>query len=91
MSNGSQRNVIILIGAILATAITAIAPPRPDLTVSGQYVIATMVFAAILWVSRALPLPVTALLISVLLAYSAYSQALKTHSWDSQIQSFFSS
>lgn len=75
-----RRDLVVLIGAAMATAGTAVVPLGPDLSVSGQYVIATMVFAAVLWVTGALPLPVTALLVPVLLAgfgvYSGLEEAL---------------
>jgi sodium-dependent dicarboxylate transporter 2/3/5 len=68
MTDDHRRDLLVLVGAIIATAGTAIAPLGPELSVGGQYAIATMVFAAVLWITGALPLPVTALLVPVLLA-----------------------
>ncbi|WP_411966156.1 SLC13 family permease [Haloferax sp. YSMS24] len=48
-------------------ALVAVVPTTDSLTVSGQYAVATMVFAAILWITGALPLPLTALLIPIFL------------------------
>ena len=45
----------------------AAAPSSGTLTTPGQYAVATMVFAAILWVTGVVPLPLTALLIPILL------------------------
>ncbi|WP_336038011.1 SLC13 family permease [Halobacterium yunchengense] len=53
--------------AIAVTAAIALAPTPAGLSLEGQYAIATMAFAAILWVTGALPLAVTALSIPVLL------------------------
>jgi sodium-dependent dicarboxylate transporter 2/3/5 len=53
--------------AVLLTGITATVPTTGSLTVAGQYAVATMVFAAVLWVTGALPLPLTALTIPILL------------------------
>ncbi|NIC00464.1 DASS family sodium-coupled anion symporter [Halobacterium sp. R2-5] len=53
--------------AVAVTAAIALAPTPADLGLEGKYAIATMAFAAVLWVSGALPLAVTALSIPVLL------------------------
>jgi sodium-dependent dicarboxylate transporter 2/3/5 len=45
----------------------ATVPTSGTLTTAGQYAVATMTFAAILWVTGAVPLPLTALLIPILL------------------------
>lgn len=45
----------------------AAVPTSGTLTTPGQYAVATMVFAAILWVTGVVPLPLTALLIPILL------------------------
>ncbi|MFB6070350.1 MAG: SLC13 family permease [Halanaeroarchaeum sp.] len=53
--------------AVLGVAAVALAD-LPGLSPAGQYTVATMVFAAVLWVSGAIPLSLTALTIPVLLA-----------------------
>mgnify|MGYP000140706060 CR=1 FL=1 len=66
--------------AVLLTGITAIAPVTGSLTVAGQYAVATMVFAAVLWVTGVVPLPLTALTIPILLTvfgvYTDFSEAV---------------
>nr|WP_225316442.1 MULTISPECIES: DASS family sodium-coupled anion symporter [Haloferax] len=57
----------MIAAAVIVTAVVATVPTTDSLTVAGQYAIATMVFAAILWVTGALPLPLTALLIPIVL------------------------
>ena len=60
-------------GALLATAAVAAAPIGGSLTTAGQYAVATMAFAAILWITGALPLALTALTIPILLtAFGVY-------------------
>ncbi|MFB6154399.1 MAG: DASS family sodium-coupled anion symporter [Haloferacaceae archaeon] len=56
-----------LAGALLGGVAVAVAPLGGGLSVAGQYAVATMVVAAVLWITGALPLPVTALLVPVLL------------------------
>nr|WP_049916339.1 DASS family sodium-coupled anion symporter [Halococcus morrhuae] len=59
--------------AIAGTALIANAPTPAGLSIRGQYAIATTFFAGTLWVTGALPLPVTALSIPVLLtAFGVY-------------------
>ncbi|OTF01784.1 DASS family sodium-coupled anion symporter [Halorubrum sp. SD683] len=53
--------------AVVATAAIAVAPTAGQLTTAGQYAVATMAFAAILWITGALPLALTALTIPILL------------------------
>ena len=53
--------------AVVGTALIAFAPTPDGLSLRGQYAIATMFFAAVLWVTRAMPLAVTALSIPALL------------------------
>jgi sodium-dependent dicarboxylate transporter 2/3/5 len=65
MSQGSRT--LSLVVALLLTAIVAAVPTGSTLTIAGQYAVATMVFAAVLWVTGALPLPLTALLVPILL------------------------
>jgi sodium-dependent dicarboxylate transporter 2/3/5 len=60
--------------AVLLTGITAAVPTTGSLTVAGQYAVATMVFAAVLWITGVLPLPLTALTIPILLTiFGVYS------------------
>ena len=67
MPSNSTSRLPILGAALIVTALVAVAPIGGSLTVEGQYAVATMAFAAILWVTGALPLPVTALCVPVLL------------------------
>lgn len=53
--------------AVVGTAFVATVPTPDGLTSGGQYAVATMFFATVLWVTRGLPLAVTALLVPVLL------------------------
>ncbi|EMA43142.1 SLC13 family permease [Halococcus saccharolyticus] len=53
--------------ALLGTAVIAGLPTPGGLSVRGQFALATMFFAAVLWISGALPLAVTALSIPILL------------------------
>ncbi|SEV99600.1 SLC13 family permease [Natrinema salifodinae] len=53
--------------AVIGTVAIAAAPTPSGLEISGQYAIATMFFAGVLWVTGAFPLAVTALTIPVLL------------------------
>ncbi|WP_440992317.1 SLC13 family permease [Haloarchaeobius baliensis] len=62
---GSRR--LALAFAIVLTAVVATVPIDGSLTVAGQYAVATMVFAAVLWVTGAIPLPLTALTVPILL------------------------
>lgn len=59
--------VVSLVVAAASGVFVGIAPVGGDLTVAGQYAVATMVVAAVLWVTGAVPLSVTALLVPVLL------------------------
>ncbi|MDG5775990.1 DASS family sodium-coupled anion symporter [Haloarculaceae archaeon H-GB2-1] len=61
-----------MIAVVGALAIASVDTP-PGLSAKGQYALATMYFAAVLWVSRAFPLAVTALSIPVVLtAFGVY-------------------
>ena len=61
-----RKNLYLLCGAVIFSIIAAV--PRPSgLTNDGQLMIGLFVLAAWYWVSEALPLPVTALLIMLLL------------------------
>jgi sodium-dependent dicarboxylate transporter 2/3/5 len=62
-----QFRLLTLAVATVAVAAVAAAPTPSSLTLSGQFALATMAFAAILWITGALPLAVTALCIPLLL------------------------
>ncbi|WP_231727899.1 anion permease, partial [Haloferax profundi] len=53
--------------ATVAMVAVATVPTSDSLTVAGQYAVATMVFAALLWITGVVPLPLTALVIPILL------------------------
>ena len=61
------RRVAVFVFASVGTLAIAVLPQPTGLSLAGQYAIATMFFAGVLWVTRALPLAVTALSIPVLL------------------------
>jgi len=65
--SGRRVDALIVAGAVAAAGIVALGPGAPSLSPAGRYVLATGAFAAILWVTEALPLPVTALCIPALL------------------------
>ena len=60
------RSTAFLALAAVATAVVA-ALPIPGLSAAGSFALATMAFAAVLWVTEGLPLPVTALCVPILL------------------------
>jgi sodium-dependent dicarboxylate transporter 2/3/5 len=62
-----RRTGLALVVALVATAAVVAVPTPAGLDRAGQLALATMVLAAILWVTDALPLAVTALLIPVAL------------------------
>jgi sodium-dependent dicarboxylate transporter 2/3/5 len=65
--------LLTLVAAALLTAVVATVPLPGSLTTAGQYAVATTVFAAVLWVSGALPLALPALAIPILLtAFGVY-------------------
>ncbi|MFC6784572.1 SLC13 family permease [Halobaculum halobium] len=64
---GRRVDAAVVAVAVAAAGTVALGPGAPSLSPAGRYVLATGVFAAILWVTEALPLPVTALCIPVLL------------------------
>ena len=67
--------LVIFAIAIAGTAAIALAPSPAGLSMRGQFAVATMFFAAVLWVSGALPLAVTALSIPALLtAFRVYPE-----------------
>jgi sodium-dependent dicarboxylate transporter 2/3/5 len=62
-----STRLLALAAAVLLTAGIAAVPVSGSLTVEGRYAVATMAFAAVLWVTGALPLPLTALCVPILL------------------------
>lgn len=76
----NKRDGLALLATVVVTVGVA-ALPIPALDPAAQYAIATMAFAAVLWITGALPLPVTAILIPVLLTvfgvYGAIAPALR--------------
>jgi len=69
----NRRTAVTLIGTLVVTGLLA-SVPISGLDPAAQYAVATMAFAAILWITGALPLPVTALLIPVVLTvFGVYS------------------
>jgi len=69
-----RRKLLAFVVAVIGTAAIAAAPSPEGLSIRGQYAIATMFFAAVLWVTGVIPLAVTALSIPVLLtAFGVYS------------------
>lgn len=67
MASDPRRRLLLFGLAGGAAVLVALLPTPPDLSLAGKYAIATMLFAALLWVTNAIPLPVTALLIPVCL------------------------
>ncbi|WP_276279095.1 SLC13 family permease [Halorussus caseinilyticus] len=68
-----RRKIVVFLVAALGAAALAFAPSPDGLSVRGQYAIATMFFAAVLWVTGVVPLAVTALSIPVALtAFGVY-------------------
>lgn len=67
MASDSLHRLLTVGAALAVTALVAVVPVPGSLTTVGQYAVATMAFAAILWVTGALPLPVTALCVPILL------------------------
>ena len=65
--NSPAGRLIIFAIALVGTAAIALAPSPAGLSTRGQFAIATLYFAAVLWVTGALPLAVTALSIPALL------------------------
>ncbi|MFC6954435.1 SLC13 family permease [Halorubellus litoreus] len=76
----SRTRTLSLLGAVLATVVVAGLPTPAGLTLAGQYALATMTFAAVLWVTGALPLALTALLVPVSLTvlgvYPSFAQSV---------------
>ena len=68
-----QRRLAIFALAAAGTVAIAAAPRPPSLSLKGQYAVATIFFAAVLWMTRAIPLPVAALSIpAVLTVFGVY-------------------
>jgi sodium-dependent dicarboxylate transporter 2/3/5 len=65
--SGARGRIVVFVIALLGTAAIATVPTPNQLPVRAQYALATMFFAAVLWVSGAFPLAVTALSIPILL------------------------
>ena len=61
------RKLAIFVLAVVGVLLISLAPTPDGLSRGGQYAIATMFFAGLLWVTRALPLAVTALSIPAVL------------------------
>ncbi|MFA9459685.1 SLC13 family permease [Thiohalorhabdus sp. Cl-TMA] len=66
-STPAARRLLLFAAAAAGTAVICALPTPGDLSVRGQYALATLFFAAFLWITAALPLAVTALSIPVLL------------------------
>ncbi|MGB9986321.1 SLC13 family permease [Salarchaeum japonicum] len=62
-----RRNALTVAGALALTALVAFGLSAEGLSTTGRYALATAVFAAVLWVTGALPLSVTALCVPILL------------------------
>ncbi|MFB6081687.1 MAG: SLC13 family permease [Halanaeroarchaeum sp.] len=68
-----RRRIAVLAGAVALTALVAVAPGGGSLSTAGRYALATTAFAAVLWITGALPLSVTALTVPILLtAFGVY-------------------
>jgi sodium-dependent dicarboxylate transporter 2/3/5 len=80
VSPSVRTRLFTLVVAVLVVGAVATAPTPPSLTTGGQFALATMAFAAILWITGALPLALTALLIPLLLTgfgvYPAFGDAV---------------
>lgn len=66
-TTGARGRIAVFVLAVLGTAVIATVPDPAGLSIRGQYALATMFFAAVLWVSGAFPLSVTALSIPIVL------------------------
>ena len=63
----ARRRLWLFAAAVAGTAAICAAPQPAGLSLEGQYALATLFFAAFLWVTAALPLAVTALAIPLVL------------------------
>ncbi|MFC7098901.1 SLC13 family permease [Halobaculum marinum] len=70
------RRVGTVLGALALSVAVAVSTPFATLSPTGHYAVATALFAAVLWVTEALPLPVTALCVPVLLTVFGVSPTL---------------
>lgn len=61
-----SRSTLFLLGAFTAMGLVLFLPVK-GLSTVGTFALATMVFAAVLWVTEGLPLPATALCVPILL------------------------
>lgn len=66
-STDPQTRLVVFAIAVGGALVVGLLPSPTGLSVRGQYAIATMFFAGTLWITRALPLAVTALSIPVAL------------------------
>jgi sodium-dependent dicarboxylate transporter 2/3/5 len=74
-SNDPRTRVVLSTVAFVGTIAIAFAPSPSGLSIDGQYALATTFFAGFLWVTRAVPLAVTALSVPVLLTgFGIYEQ-----------------
>ena len=72
--SSERGRIVVFLIALLGTGVIAAAPTPGGLSVRGQFALATMFFAGLLWVTGAFPLAVTALSIPVLLtAFGVYA------------------
>ncbi|SEO93166.1 solute carrier family 13 (sodium-dependent dicarboxylate transporter), member 2/3/5 [Halogranum amylolyticum] len=70
----TQGRILVFAVALLGALVVGFGPSPEGLSLKGQYALATMFFAAVLWVTGVIPLAVTALSIPVLLtAFGVYS------------------
>jgi sodium-dependent dicarboxylate transporter 2/3/5 len=70
----TQGRLFVFAIALLGAFVIGFGPSPEGLSLKGQYALATMFFAAVLWVTGVLPLAVTALSIPVLLtAFGVYN------------------
>ena len=76
----ASRSRLALAGAVLAVGVVLVLPAGA-LSPPGRFALATMAFAAVLWVTEGLPLPATALCVPVLLTgfgvFPTMAQALQ--------------
>ena len=67
MSPSPRFRLFTLAVALVVVSVIVAAPTPASLTLTGKFALATMAFAAILWITGALPLALTALCIPLLL------------------------
>ncbi|WP_254534969.1 SLC13 family permease [Halomarina litorea] len=72
--SGPRGRIVVFLLALVGAGVIAGLPTPEGLSLRGQYALATMYFAGLLWITGALPLAVTALSIPVLLtAFGVYA------------------